>query len=433
MAVATQAAVCTRCGRSTAAPQLLEALPWSFQAKDKTLLACPRCIARAEATHYLAMRCLCAVVLIAFVSISTINYQSFSESPGPFFVFALLLWLFEPLMILLHESAHAMAGKLVRLRVFGICLGSGPLLCKIWLGDFSIMLHLAPTRGSCVMAPVTGRGERWRFSVATAAGPLVHIVLIALVWMTIGVSLKAFFSSAWIPALFLVNLRMALNSLVPIDRDGQILTNDGRLLLQPVWSELNIDSMLIWRYAWEIDMCLETGRIIEARNWLQQAGTLGNGSIAMKFAEFNVLGAECKWADVRTKSMEWHSSCDDPSQRAVLSAWSAMATIHVGGSLDEADALCNQSMSMIPWDPAVETVRAFVSLAQGRDAQAEDFLKQAGTPPNWAAKTAAAHIWAELYRRKGNIKRQRKWESRALSLDPAGAFRVPGCVHGATV
>jgi len=148
--------------------------------------------------------------------------------------------------------------------------------------------------------------------------------------------------------------------------------------------------------------------------------------VAFAMSEVAVLGAEGDWPGAVERARSGLASASDPVSRASLAAWASVSCVYAKGDLAEAESFCNESMSVVPWEGEVQTVRAVVTLAQGRDDEAGQFLKGARIRQcGWAAKAAGAHAWAELYRRKGDRPAEARWRRRAKALDPANIFAWP--------
>jgi hypothetical protein len=430
MTTATQIFACRRWGRSTTLPQLLIKSARSFRLGNGQQFLCPKCVSRDATIYRLVNFTLYAVIAIGFLFMPSTRA---GNSPDPLEVFRFIadMVLLEPLMVVAHEAAHAMVGRLVGLRVFGVQLGTGPALAKFWLRDFFVTVHLVPAGGFCFAGMKAERRGRWRIILMVAAGPMVHVLTIGLVVACLRSRLPASFDEVvrggWVWALVAINALLLLANLLPQDvqRDGQKFANDGKCLLQLARSKSSLNTWLFARYAMEINECLEKGRVVEARQWLDQFLGSGPPTLMRSVIELNVLGAEGKWSEAQEKSIAWQENFSNPLERAALSAWAAVAIGYAGGDLAQSESQCNVAMGILPWDPATQVVQAFVSLAVGRVEEAEKLLKQSGQQNNWAAKAAAAHLWAEICRRNGNARLERKWEARARSLDPLGSFRLP--------
>jgi hypothetical protein len=424
-------AVCTRCGLSTTLPQLLSKRSRSFRLSASRDLACPRCIASSRAKFRFAILCMYGLVAIGFALSSSPTNPWSSDPLSPMRLLAQMAVL-EPIMMAMHELSHAAVGWAVGFRVFGIELGTGPDVARCWLGDFLFHVHLVPVGGICYASPKKTVGIRWRSIFFVAAGALFHALslalLVAFYWSRRDPSQAFYRHEGWIAALTLLNFLMLLRNLWPrdISRQGRKIPNDGKQLRRLLKStNIDLNAYLNSRDMKELDLCFEKSRLAEARSWLGRLQARNSKSLLIASYELNLLGAEKRWPDVLAKATEWKSVYSGPFGASVLSAWAAVALVYEGGNLAEAERLCGESMALVPWDPSTQSIHALVLLAGGRTDEAETFLRKSGSEASWAARAGAARMWAELYRRRGNAKRQRKWESRASSLDPGGAFQMP--------
>ena len=85
-------------------------------------------------------------------------------------------------MTTIHEGAHALAALSMGIRVRAIEIGAeGPVAASVTRGLFSLRIRVLPLGGLTRLAPAT-RAYRTRHMVATAAGPLAELLVVALVW-----------------------------------------------------------------------------------------------------------------------------------------------------------------------------------------------------------------------------------------------------------
>lgn len=100
---------------------------------------------------------------------------------------ALAAWAFVCLVgpflcLLVHESAHAVVGRLCGFDVIEVQFGSGPAWWARWFGRIRITFHNWPTHGHVV---ALYRGERWmrtRIALFALAGPVSNLALFAAAW-----------------------------------------------------------------------------------------------------------------------------------------------------------------------------------------------------------------------------------------------------------
>lgn len=116
--------------------------------------------------------------LLVGVVLATVGVGYLKASAGLKFVGIVLVAF--PGLVLMHEVAHALAGRLVGFRIGEIKVGSGP---EVWRGRIG-RLRLAVGRywlfaeGHCIPSKAPRRPARWRYVVFTGAPLLVHAVLI---------------------------------------------------------------------------------------------------------------------------------------------------------------------------------------------------------------------------------------------------------------
>jgi membrane-associated protease RseP (regulator of RpoE activity) len=92
----------------------------------------------------------------------------------------LLLVVFFPLIVLVHEAGHAVAALLVGHRVLEVRIGAGPSV-GVWPGRWRLVLGLFPTAGHVLAGSSDPSGYRAKRLVVTAAGPAMNALMFALI------------------------------------------------------------------------------------------------------------------------------------------------------------------------------------------------------------------------------------------------------------
>lgn len=82
-------------------------------------------------------------------------------------------------LTVVHEASHAAAALVLGFGIREISLGIGPRVLQWRWGPARIKLNLLPVGGHTGVVP-RGEGLRWRMILVTAAGPLSHLPLAAL-------------------------------------------------------------------------------------------------------------------------------------------------------------------------------------------------------------------------------------------------------------
>jgi hypothetical protein len=119
-------------------------------------------------------------------------------------------------------------------------------------------------------------------------------------------------------------------------------------------------------------------------------------------------------------------------ESVAVGGWVAVADVWMGGKQNLAEAEELSRIALTPRRPGASSrlndgpakaVRACVLLAHGKTEEAEQMLKEAGRLSGPAEK-AAAWMWAEICRRKGDAQGEARWPEEARRLDPAGAYAM---------
>lgn len=83
-----------------------------------------------------------------------------------------------------HEAGHAIAARLLRIRVPEVVIGIGPTLASPSAGSTTVTVRAVPASGLTVLACTSTSGYRLRRWLAVAAGPAVSlaIILVFSIW-----------------------------------------------------------------------------------------------------------------------------------------------------------------------------------------------------------------------------------------------------------
>jgi len=433
-AVEEQSATCSKCGLSTNTPQLLKAAQRSFRlGYNRKQLLCPRCIAHENSLVHYVTYAFYVVLAINFIVLSYLSPSTPHQDNSKYFVlfcdgFAFCL----PIMVVVHELAHAIVGWATGLKVGGIQIGIGPRVFRLRLGKrFFVDIRLCPVSGLCFVYPVRSSEKRWPIALTIAAGPAVHLITIVAIgfYITSGFTTTSRLSDwDWWSVVFWVNAMMLLGGLTPRDVqiDGWSGPNDMKQLLHLPRSRAAAREWNRTRCLYGVELLLECGDVSGARSWFDNLRAGAPDNLHFQLYELSVLGAEGKWKEIYEKTDAWRSAPSTPQNRQAYAAWLAVACVYTEGDLAQTQLLANESVSITPWDPAGQTVQSLVALAEGNYQRAEELLKRTrGARVGYSAAAAAAHVWAEIYRHKKDPKRQRKWRDRAKKLDPNDGFVIP--------
>src|SRR3954466_9371542 len=132
-----QPLTCERCGRSTTVPALLTRVRRSFEGgSGMGRLLCPRCVSRSavvKAGVIWGLNLACVPLLLSSW-VRHVGRGRPADEGFTWFVGFALAMMAEPVLVVVHEMAHALAGRALGMRVFGMTLGTGPRLVRTHVG-----------------------------------------------------------------------------------------------------------------------------------------------------------------------------------------------------------------------------------------------------------------------------------------------------------
>jgi tetratricopeptide (TPR) repeat protein len=190
-----------------------------------------------------------------------------------------LFLVFQALIIVPHEAGHALAARLVGLRVFRVIIGQGPILWSCRLGRMHLEIRTQQTAGFTVIGHPTVRWFRLCSFLMILAGPLVNLVLLLVALWALPSSggvpdLFAGWPGPLLPFTFLAAIAfLVLVGLFPwlTTVNGQRVPSDGlQLLLIPFLSRQAIEQAHAHYFVLEANECLEAGRPADALRWYER-------------------------------------------------------------------------------------------------------------------------------------------------------------------
>ncbi len=337
---------------------------------------------------------------------------------------AALCVIFGVLFIVIHELAHVAVGRLVGLRVRRVQLGLGPPLWRRRIGGAVVMICTLPVNGMTMLVPREGRASRWRYLAAIAAGPLVHVAVIAALWPTVGAPdgpLASFHQNVDpLTALLAVNVLLAFTNLNPFSRGAQ--KTDGRKLLAMPFAPARVfDETAAMACGMDAYDAYEAGDFEGALATIERGLEEYPGS--------KVLSADramymLELGKLREALPILRSLVDDEhveaGMRPILRSNLAWALLLLGDDddLPEADRLSKAALRAMPGYPPLVGTRGAVLAAMGDD----DALKplELAFARN-TATSARAHnsAWMALvHAREGDLEDAEEALEQARELDP---------------
>lgn len=138
--------------------------------------------------------------------------------------------------VVLHELGHFVAGLLLGLKPWMICIGHGPIIFERAFRNLKLVLRASPYSGAVypfILQPELN-SVRWKSFAMVFAGPLTNGLLLALVGRIVLHPARELTLGHAPEQIALVNLYLLAISLVPFRGrlDGVLTPNDGLMLYQ---------------------------------------------------------------------------------------------------------------------------------------------------------------------------------------------------------
>ena len=387
---------------------------------------CPRCFAkereRMQRQTYLSLGLvgLGYVLLAALISEGRWSVVYLSAN-------LLLFLLCLPLIIVLHELAHASGAWLMRGRVFALYFGYGLGIRERRIGQVTVAAQPLPLMGFCVAGFHSPRRILGRTAVYIAAPLLMHtLILLALIpsfqLNQLGTAI------AWSEVFLIVNLLVLAGNLIPrqLPAAPKPLSTDGMWLLRLASGQVKVDelhksyflSAMLFAYkARDYDQTVQASNeglaIYPGQPYLRNG--LAAGLISLKDYEAAL--------PILRELLDQDEGVTDDVRTLALNnlAFAALENGASGPELDEALDNARTAYGLAPWMPQLRNTLGAVLVAQGEAVE------------GLANLTAA---WPELETddsRAYNLGNQAlaKWQQedrdgahvllrRAVQLDPSG-------------
>lgn len=176
----------------------------------------------------------------------------------------------------LHELGHAIAGKLVGMRVFSIEIGKGRVAYEFILGGIRWRIHAIAFGGLTRGVPFNANFFRLKELIFVLGGPMTNgfILFTSIKLLSLDEIFKSTPFNGFVPLLLLAlsNALLLFYSLLPYMMNslaGKIPT-DG-LLLWKVWrfKKKRIKETLAARYLYEASECQRQKDLTGAQKWIE--------------------------------------------------------------------------------------------------------------------------------------------------------------------
>jgi hypothetical protein len=419
---------CQRCGIESPADDVFRTVPRVF-GPDQRL--CPGCqVGRQRSQAVVTM-----LVVAALAAVALSIHAAGVTSGSWLWVNLLLVCVLEFASIAAHELGHVAAARLVRLKVFRVCFGTGRKLLEVRVRGVAVEVRPWPLFGSVQAAGPPRNYERLRRFVYVLGGPAANVLLIAVAlaflprhqnWFRLMVNEPA----PWV-ALALANAVGLITALYPTtvkDPEGSPFATDGLQLLKlPFADQAAVDEWRTIYYVLESLRLTGAGRYEEATALLRERLARDAGRVELRLVLANALIASRGWREGRElllgvwRELRPPESAADFVRRGVVANNIAWTDVLLGepALLEEADHFSAEAMRLTPWSFAVMNTRGCVLVEMGRLGEGTPLIRaaMAGTEQSDSKACCACYL-AVAASRGGDAPEARRLLEVARRLGP---------------
>lgn len=187
----------------------------------------------------------------------------------------ILLFAFEQVLVIMHESGHALTARLMRFRVFSVWIGYGKRLGSTKVFGIPVLFHALPFGGHTQAMPQSRSWVRLRYWIFAAAGPAVHVVLLIAVFslypdlLDIRRLIRSYFHEiAPLETFILGNVLLFATNVLPRKVKnplGAVRTDGYTLLTVPFWKASMLEELEAALPRLEAHDLLSRGEMARAR------------------------------------------------------------------------------------------------------------------------------------------------------------------------
>jgi tetratricopeptide (TPR) repeat protein len=395
----------------------------------QTRFYCPACQAKRH-TREIKI----SLASWGLVAVGGLAFALFAPAPfnraGQFLLQLVLVFLLTILLILPHELAHALAGRLLGLRVFAILIGFGKTLYTRRIGGIYWEARALPVGGFTVMGSPPVQFARLRIFLATLAGPAIHALVLPPLF--VGQILLALLLPYAAPLRSLIGLLVWANvislagALFPAKSAsayGEVFSDGWRLFKIPFLSSAELHEHFASYYVQESVDAYRRGDLDAAKQWVEKGAALypddpivlnGRGYILFQREEF----AQAR--ETLVALLQSHNAMK-PEHKFVVLNNIASADILIGDPslLAEADRYSAEAYQNAPWAPPIIGTRGAVLVEMGQLDEGIALLQEAMAKNTEAQGKAFEACYIAIgEKRRGNVAEGRRYLDMARSLDP---------------
>jgi tetratricopeptide (TPR) repeat protein len=412
---------CERCGSESTVKEAFITRADSRGRVRSTL--CLECKTKRESWLLIELYLMLPLLGLFFI----FNRETYSIGQLYFQLFAGLLMTIP--LIVLHELAHALAARLLGLRVFAIHLGAGRVLWVRRIGGIRWYIKPVPLVGITVIAGAEMPDYRKRIFLLHLAGPGFHAGLCALLWGLLallpGLPPSGLLWQGLVVALW-TNAALLIANLFPrkLASLGGISGTDGWAMIHILRAdEEELQKRYAMYYMQESLDAADRGDLAAGRDWAEKGlARYPQDALMINLMGFiyTRLNEYAQAREVFLQVLEKIGTGDEIIKYMALNnvafANLMLADPHL---LGQAAEFSLQAYRNMPWEPSVTGTRGAALMLTGQVEEGIGLLKNAMTrnpDPYGKALDACFIALGEL--RRGSRAKAEKYLEAARRLEP---------------
>jgi Flp pilus assembly protein TadD len=325
-------------------------------------------------------------------------------------------------IIVVHESAHAIAGKILGFKVFSISIGYGRPVAETRLLGIKLKLNLGLPGGETILATQASDWFRLRWWLAVFSGPASDLIVLLLIYYLVGrasirESLRELLiqdKPSALAIVFLVNAVILLANLLPLRLrwSSRYPVADGyQLVTIPFLRESRIAEHRARYNVLEAIELIESGDVQCALRHCQEALSVSPGNAPAQVLLALVHMRLANWREARDILVELlHGQCADPRDEIKNNiAWSDLF-LGDPALIEEADAYSQEALAASPGKVHFQGTRGAVLVCLGKLDEGIERLKAAYSRHGDRHSRACVALWLGIAEaRRGNRAKAVEW------------------------
>ncbi len=397
---------CDICGQESEFEESYFKEPKSFS--RKTRLVCPVCREKRQVKGHLNSLYLnLGIGVLAWVMTRIWPMDSL----GWIWLNLFLCEVFFLLVVIPHELGHAFVGRFNGFEIFRVVIGVGKTVWRGYLCGFDTEIKSVPAGGITTAATPDDHHYRRRHMALVVAGPMVNLLLAALVftwssWDEVA-NVKSWSRSASPTAMFFwANVLLLVTNLVPhtVQTVVGAVGNDGKQIWETLFLKPEkLKERLMVYYLLQAISAYERNDHIESLHWVE----LGRAKFPENMHLLSYEGlllmerGECQRGREIFEEIMRRGDCE-PVTRYLMLNNIAYANAVLDERQEEADRYSKEALAGLGWVPCIKGTRGSVLLNQGQTEEGLRLVKEAmeGNSVKGKAQNACWMAMGEFQRNK---------------------------------